>query len=55
MKKKYEKPEMIVEVMSVDLLQMKCINKSAILHRSATASACSCCTSHAYPTGSSTV
>jgi hypothetical protein len=44
MKKKYEKPEMIVEVMSMDLLQMVCTHHSStVSKRNATAALCLCC------------
>jgi hypothetical protein len=51
MKKKYEKPEMIIEVMSMDMLQMKCVNKSS-LSRNATSLKCKCCIGTNYPVSS---
>jgi hypothetical protein len=51
MKKKYEKPVMIIEVMSMDLLQMACVHKSS-LSRNATVTTCKCCVSTGYPVSS---
>jgi hypothetical protein len=46
MKKKYEKPEMIIEVMSIDMLQMACTHGGhANIRKSATSIACACCLS----------
>jgi hypothetical protein len=53
MKKKYEKPEMIVEVMALDMLQMACTVHGALpSRRNVTSKTCSCCASPNYAQGS---
>jgi hypothetical protein len=42
LKKKYEKPEMIIEVMSMDMLHTSC-GKKASLTQNLTKGACQCC------------
>lgn len=48
MKKKYEKPELIIEVMELDTLRASCNIGSSLSKRLTTHPPCNCCLSPAY-------